>query len=337
MTELCEGVHAAVLMLPERSEGPTYACEWRCSLDQRGEHPTKWHAKKLQYPKGGRAQRSDGYSKAWKTANRVPWADGGGIDPRRWPDAYHIKRHSSSSSYAYPTYATEGHHLIACDLFKESNYPALVLNALLMGYDINCNENGWHFPAHIVDIVCHNRQHHASQHSWSEPAPLKYELDELIAPLLSNLEQQILPFCTGDHNGDLQGQAVIVRLLHTLSERIKRKLERWDWYLTKLARMRLGEIRNYGLDLDHVKYQGETFAVVHEKGAAVKTIESNLSLGGFPNFPHYVAAAVADLAAGMSPNVPFSWWLSRRLYRERMGRAPGPNSPRGRAGSIASV
>jgi len=334
MTQLGEGVMVAVLMLPASTETQTHACEWRCTLDQSGDHPKKWHSKKPSYPKGGKAERSDGYSKAWKSARRVPWANGDGVNPRRWDDAYHIKRHSASSTYTYPEYATEGHHLISCDLFKESNYPALVFNALLMGYDINCNENGWHFPAHIVDIVCHNLQHHASQHSWSEPAPLKYDLDELVAPLLANLEQQILTYCEGDHNGELTGQRAILSLLHRLSERIKRKLERWDWFLTKLARMRLGEIRNFGLDVSHIKAEGDGFSIVYAKGAVVKMMESNLSLGGFPHFPHYAAAAVDELNAGMNPNVPFSWWLSRRMYRERMGVVMGPNSPRARIRSV---
>lgn len=335
MTQVGETVKMALLLPENAASANQHACRWRCTLDQKGEHPKKWHSKPVTYPEGGQAERSDGYSNRWKTAGRVPWTERQGIDPRRWPDAYHLARHSAATSYAHPRYATEGHHLISCDIFTEADYPALVFNALLMGYDINGDENGWHFPAHIVDIVCHNLQHHASQHNWSEPAPLKYDLDELVAPLLANLEQQILPYCEGDYNGELQGQRKIVSLLNKLSERIRRKLVRWDWYLTKLARMRLGDIRRYGIQASHVQAEGEGFVVVYEKKAAVRMIESNLSLGGFPHFQHYVAAAVKELDGGMNPNVPFSWWLSRRMYRERMGREPGPNSPAARAGAPA--
>jgi hypothetical protein len=337
MTQLGESVAIGLLLLPEKAESSTHSCKWRCALDQKGDHVEKWHHQKPEYPNGGNSERSDGYSKAWKSAGRVPWTEGDGIDPRRWPDAYHIKRHSSATTYVHPEYATEGHHLISCDLFKEDNYPALVHNALLMGYDINCNENGWHFPAHIVDIICHNHQHHASQHSWSEPAPLKYDLDELVAPLLANLEEQILTNCRNDANGELRSQAAVIKLLNSLSKVIKGKLVRWEWFLTKLARMKLGMIRDYGIKVDHIKYHGNGFVVVHEKGAQLTMLEGNLSLGGFPHFSHYVAAAVDDLDKGMNPNIPFTWWLSRRMYRERVGQADGPNSPVARMSATSGV
>lgn len=327
MTQIGEPVHVAMLALPADTQSQPVACEWRCTLAQSGDHPEKHHHKRPPYPRGGTPDRKDGYSDAWKKAGRVPWQASPGINPRRWDDAYHLGRHSAASTYSHPEYATEGHHLISCDIFRESEYPALVFNALLMGYDINCAENGWHFPAHIVDIVCHNLQHHASQHTWSEPAPLKYDLDELVAPLLANLEQQCLNLCRGDVNGELHSQAAVIRNLHRLSDAIRRKLVRWDWYLTKVARMRLGDIRDFGIKKNKVKHAGDGFVIRYDKGASLKMVESRLALGGFPHFDHYVVAALEELDAGANPRVPFSWWLSRRMYRERLGRVAGPNSP----------
>ena len=334
MTEIGEPV-ADDLLSNDEEDQSLYSCAWRCESGQQGNHKRNWHTCELSYPEGGTAERKDGYSSDWKKAKRVPWAKREGINPRRWPDAYHIGRHKKAPEYTYPEYATEGHHLISCDVFQESEYPALVFNALLMGYDINCADNGWHFPAHIVDIVAHNLQHHASQHNWSEPAPLKYDLDELVAPILANLEQQILMYCRIDRDGELESQKSIIVLLARFSGVIRRKLERWDWHLTKLAKMRLGEIRDYGINVSDVKHQGNDFLIAYQKGKQCKMIESNLSLAGFPNFEHYVAAAIEELDSGTNPNVPFSWWLSRRLYRERLGRAVGPNSPAAK-GEVAS-
>lgn len=340
MTQINQPVAIAVSASEDETE--YHACEWRCDAGQTGDHPDKWHLRRPDYSatkQRGNAARKNGYSEAWKKANRVPWSQGEGIDPRRWPDAYHIRRHNPAPSYRHPEYATEGHHLISCDLFREADFPVLVHNALLVGYDINCEENGWHFPAHIVDIICHNHQHHASQHAWSEPAQLKYDLDELVAPLLANLEERVANMCRPDLHGTTDHQQNVVDILARLSRVIRRKLQNWQWYLTKLAQMRLGQIRDYGVRLSNVEHESESFLIVHRsKGlkyvdrATVRMVQDNLSLGGFSHFDHYVAAAIEELEAGANPQVPFSWWLSRRLYRERIGRASGPNSPEARAG-----
>ena len=178
------------------------------------------------------------------------------------------------------------------------------------------SKNGFHFPAFIVDIISHKLQHHASQHNWSDPAQLKYNLDDKVAPILEELQKQILPLCKTNN------QSGIVKNLNQLSEVIRKKIVSWKWYLTKCAKMKLGDIRLYGITIDKVKIEGDNFAVLHNlkkkaKKAQLTLLENNLSLGGFPNFEHYINAALLDLDKGANPDQPFSLWLSKEMYKNK--------------------
>jgi hypothetical protein len=334
MTQVGEGV-AVMLMLPE-STSTIYNCDWRCTPGQSGKHDGKWHMADPPYPKGGKAERDDGAPKSWKdTHNLVPWlypekADG--VDSYHTDREYHIARGSPASSYPYPTYATEGHHCISCDLFKESEYPELVHNALLLGYDVNCKENGYHVPAYVVDIVCHDLQHHASSHTWSAPAPLKYDLDEKSAPLLTQLQERQYKYCTSDPEGKAESQKRLLADLHAVSDIVRGKLKRWRWYLTKLAKMTLADVRAYGVPVakppgvTNKAVKGGVFSIQRAYQEAAFTRE-NLMPSGFPDWDHYIAAALEELDNGANPNQPFSRWISRRMLREKLGRARKPGAP----------
>jgi len=286
--------------------------------------------KEPHYPEGGRAERDSGAPAVWRdTHHLVPWlhpAQDDGINSYHEAKDYHYARGSPASAYPFPTYATEGHHLISCDLFKEGNYPELVHNALLLGYDINCRENGFHVPAYVVDIVCHDLQNHASDHAWSEPAPLKYDLDEKAAPFVAQLQERCYAYCSGDFAGDVTTQHALIRDLHGLSEMVRRKLAGWRWYLTKLARMRLEDVRAHGIPVSRppgvtkqaVKGQG---FVIERKYHEAALLKEDLMPKGFPDWDHYIAAAMQELDDGASGSDSFARWLSRRMLREKMGAA----------------
>jgi hypothetical protein len=329
MTQIGEGVTVALALPPASST--IYNCEWRCAPGQKGPHDAKWHLKQPPYPKGGRNDRDEGAPGTWKDSDHlVPWlypSKDDGINSLHTDRDYHIARGKPASAYPYPEYATEGHHLISCDLFKESEYPELVHNALLMGYDINCKENGFHVPAFVVDIVCHDLQHHASSHSWSAPAPLEYDLDEKVAPLLTQLQERCYRYCTADPEGSAEAQKRILADLHRTSDVVRGKLKRWRWYLTKIAKMTLGDVRSYGVPVARmpgvqskgVKADGFFLQRAYREAALTR---ADLMPSGFPDWDHYIAAALEELDNGASPNQPFSRWLSRRMLAEKLGQAP---------------
>jgi hypothetical protein len=336
MTEMKEAV-APMLMLPPPST-TLYNCKWRCAPGQNGPHEDKWHLKEPPYPEGGKADRDADAPKQWKKDGHVPWlldgavgpgaANNPGIDSRKTHWDYHHGRSGPVSSYPHPEYYTEGHHCISCDVFKESEYPALVHNALLMGYDINCKENGFHVPGYIVDIVCHDLQNHASSHTWTEPAPLKYELDEKTGPLLQQLQDRCYRYCSADPLGTAESQRHIIEDLHWVSDIIRTKIKNWRWFLTKHAKMRLGEVGDYGKNKEAPrpagvlkdKVKGDGFDLMR-KYAEMALNKENLMPKGFPKWDHYIAAALKELDDGENPDQPFARWLTGRMLREKLGTA----------------
>ena len=325
MTQVGEGV---TLLLSAGSD-TIHGCEWRCAPGQTGKHDFKCHLKEPSYPKGGKAERDDGAPGRWKdTHYLVPWlypTKDDGIDSLHENKDYHIARGKAASAYPYPEYATEGHHLVSCDLFKESEYPELVHNALLMSYDVNCKENGYHVPAFIVDTVSHDLQHHASSHAWSEPAPLEYELDHKAAPLLAQLQERSYRYCQSDPQGTITAQALIIEDLKQVSDVVRGKIKRWTWFLTKLAKMTLGDVRAYGVPVPRPEgvqvkgIKGPGF-YIHTPYHEAALTRKNLMPSGFPDWDHYIAAALAELDSGANPNQRFSRWLSGRMLREKMDR-----------------
>jgi hypothetical protein len=326
MTQVGEAV-APMLALPPASS-TIHNCEWRCTPGQTGPHEAKWHLAAPSYPKGGKAEREPKAPGRWKDSDRlVPWLlDGPGIDSMHTNTDYHISRGKAATAYPHPEYYTEGHHLISCDLFRESEFPELVHNALLMGYDINCKENGFHVPGFVVDIVCHDLQHHASSHAWSDPAPLEYDLDAKTAPLLTQLQERSYRYCTADPEGKAESQKRIIEDLKQVSDLTRRKLRGWRWYLTKLAKMRLGDVGGYGKDKKAkrpegvlmTKVQGDSFEIDKKYHEAALN-KANLMPSGFPRWDFYMAEAMKALDGGENPNQPFSRWLSRRILKEKTG------------------
>ncbi len=325
MTQVGESV-AVPLALPAPSS-ELHACEWRCGPGQKGPHEAKWHLKKPDYPKGGKADRDAKAPGRWKDNDKlVPWIiEGPGVDSLHANKDYHISRGKPASAYPYPEYYTEGHHLISCDVFSESEFPELVHNAILMGYDINCKENGFHVPGFIVDIVCHDLQHHASSHAWSDPAPLEYDLDAKTSPLLAQLQERCYSYCSADPRGETEAQRRVIADLQQVSDLIRRKLTGWRWYLTKLAKMTLGDVGGYGKDKTaqrppgvlKTKVKGDGFDLMRKYHEAALN-KANLMPSGFPRWDHYIAEALRALDDGENPNQPFSRWLSKRMLAEKL-------------------
>jgi hypothetical protein len=318
----------AVALLPATSSIDFHDCPWRCTTNQSGPHPDKWHRKAPEYPEGGNSSRDNGAPKSWKDAGLVPWLHpekDDGVNSFHAGTDYHIKRHSPAKSYAFPTYATEGHHCISCEAFSESEYPALVHNALLMGYDINCRENGFHVPAFVVDIVSHDLQHHASSHTWSEPAPLEYDLDDKLRGYLAQLQEWSLQYCRLDLMGETQAQQKILEDLHALSDLVRRRIKSWSFFLTKLAKMRLEDVRKYGqpvpkpLSKSKVKLPDSEWWIEREYRDAAFS-RKTLMPSDFPNWDYYIAEALKALDEGANGMEPFSRWISRKMLEDKLGQ-----------------
>lgn len=333
-------LQASVALLTDGGEW--HPCEWKCSENQSGDHPEKHHKTRPSYPEGGNSSRDDGAPAAWKRQNRVPWlwpTKNDGINSLHEDRDYHINRGSPASSYPYPTYATEGHHCISVEIFNESNFPALVHNALLMGYDVNHKNNGFHVPAFVVDIVCHDLQHHASSHTWSEPAPLEYDLDSQINPYLTQLQEWCYGYCSLDWNGDTGPQAKIIDDLNRVSDRIRRNISHWRFFLTKLAKMTLGDLGAYDKDPEEKPKGTWVKSTSPTSGKLTKTRYEYLAKGGlirkdlkaqvmnkanlmpkdFPDWDYYVTAGMLAVGRGENANEPFSRWISRRMmYLKRL-------------------
>lgn len=329
------GEKTAFALLPAPDETKMFNCPWMCSREQSGPHEKKTHYKVPSYPEGGNAERSKGAPDSWrKTHKRVPWLwpeKNDGINSHHQKEDYHIARHSAASSYPFPEYATEGHHLISCDLFDEENFPALVKNALLMGYDVNHKNNGFHVPAFVVDIVCHDLQHHASDHSWSDPAPLEYDLDAKIEPYLRQLEEWCINYCAVDFSGTCESQEKIIKDLNRVSNRVRGRIARWGLYLTKLAKMRLGDLVKYEKSVQKPKginvksgdkktrYEklADGNALIARELKKASLTAKNLMPSGFPDWDYYIAKGIMALKHGANPIEPFSRWLSRAILEEK--------------------
>jgi hypothetical protein len=173
-------------------------CEW--SSCQK-EHPFE-----IKYPKGGKVTKG-GYRDAWVGAGMCPWDyDGGFKRTRLWKNG---KPHPNQANYRF-----QAHHLIPSTVLKGKS--TLKHNIELIGWDVDCNENGMILPWYAIDQPLNELPQHLGNHPAAYYDPVQKVVDQI--------EEDYDGICYLDMTGEMGPQAALIGELHALANKAKQMI-----------------------------------------------------------------------------------------------------------------
>lgn len=121
-------------------------------------------------------------------------------------------------------YPVEAHHLLSEQFFgggaKAGDYPELNANAELVGYDVNCHENGINLPRFPVDVVCHGLPQHEGNHNATD-------YNRSVGKLLAAVQKWSLKQCKTCIGGKPTSQMRLIQRLHRASGMTYEKITQW--------------------------------------------------------------------------------------------------------------
>ena len=217
MSNVLDGATGKSTEKPEKE----FDCEWKVCEEE--------HKKKMSpdYCKGGTIDR--GSTGGWVAAGLEPWSTemyGHGLDLSQPTKAQLVAETkdldivNNRLTMTHPEYTTGKHHLISIEILPK--FSKLAHNADLVGYDINCRDNGSCFPFFKIDIPRHDLQMHRGRHSGKCYC-------NLVKDLLETLEENCIEYCTMNEDCDTSTQQGLLNDLNATSEIIYTKLANWEW------------------------------------------------------------------------------------------------------------
>jgi len=191
-----------------------YSCDWdKCK---------KEHKKKLEYKNKGRVAKNSTYAKYWVEQKLEPWDVYGASDVSSASYDEYVaefnKMNSVKEKYIQDSmkndgkYTTQKHHLIPEGVLKD--YPTLMHNIKLIGWDINSEKNGLCLPYLLNDIKRHGLQCHRGNHP-------KKKYNKRVQEILIQIENDSKSYCTKSL------QKSLATTLNNASNKIKLKILVW--------------------------------------------------------------------------------------------------------------
>ncbi len=178
----------------------TQKCDWSSCQ--------KNHLTKLKYPKGGKVTKG-GYRDAWLGAGMAPWdLENGFLRDKLCKNG---KPHWNQKDYK-----VQAHHLIPSTLLKHMG--TLKHNIELIGYDVDCEENGLVLPEYAIDQPLNRLPEHRNNHPPGYMDPIK--------DILAEIEEFFDGICYLDQTGELGPQACLLGELEALSDKAKQMILR---------------------------------------------------------------------------------------------------------------